>query len=131
MMDDEAGIRRVAALQAAREHPDMLGKDHASPLQARIKFAASVASLLLILTLSVFEVVSLFPLALANAYVLVLLKCISLQQASWRCERKGQERGEGAREMGRQAGQKKECEDDCGECGDRYSLKQKRLNALP
>ena len=71
---DDGGVKRRGARVA---------RHGVKQREARFKFLASLASLCCILVLSALEVVSLFPLALAIVYVLVSIKCITLDQA-WR-----------------------------------------------
>jgi len=52
-------------------------------VQERLKLAASLSALLLLLVCSALDLVSLLPLALSIAYALVSIGCISLDQA-WR-----------------------------------------------
>uniref|UniRef100_A0A7S2NPS7 Citrate transporter-like domain-containing protein n=1 Tax=Haptolina brevifila TaxID=156173 RepID=A0A7S2NPS7_9EUKA len=54
-----------------------------SAVETKLKLAASVVALLILLVLSALEVVSLFPLALSIGYALVAIGCITLDQA-WR-----------------------------------------------
>ena len=71
-----AGMRRVAertrAAPASTPH---------TRVEDGFKFAASIASMLLILILTSLNVASLFPLALTISYLLVAIKCITLDQA--------------------------------------------------
>jgi hypothetical protein len=69
---DDGGVKRRGARVA---------RHGVKQREARFKFLASLASLCCILVLSALEVVSLFPLALAIVYVLVSIKCITLDQA--------------------------------------------------